>query len=180
MLVGEGSWETPNIANTNPELLNFAKQDVLPVSNDPAANNLQLQTIGISVTNTANPERIKAAKEFASYIIDSPEAAKWHQELMGSPTSVITLEVSDQLPALGKDVIALMQEGRAAESMYRSCLPSSGRIWKKHGRAMWRRASLASSSASVVGRSSRIMPADSTIDLLGFTWIHCEVNRITK
>ncbi len=118
MLVGEGSWETPNIANTNPELLNFAKQDVLPVSNDPAANNLQLQTIGISVTNTANLERIKAAKEFASYIIDSPEAAKWHQELMGSPTSVITLEVSDQLPALGKDVIALMQEGRAAESMY--------------------------------------------------------------
>ena len=118
MLVGEGSWETPNIANTNPELLNFAKQDVLPVSNDPAANNLQLQTIGISVTNTANPERVKAAKEFASYIIDSPEAAKWHQELMGSPTAVITLEVSDQLPALGKDVIALMQEGRAAESMY--------------------------------------------------------------
>lgn len=118
MLVGEGSWETPNIANTNPELLNHVKQDVLPVSNDPAANNLQLQTIGISVTKNADPAKEKAAKEFASFIIDSPEAAKWHQETMGSPTSVITLEVSENLPALGKDVIALMQEGRASESMY--------------------------------------------------------------
>ena len=117
MLVGEGSWETPNIANTNEALLAYARQGELPVSNDQP-NNLQLQTIAISVTKNENEEQLKAAKAFASYIIDSPEAAKWHQELMGSPTSVITLPVSESLPQLGKDVIALMQEGRASESMY--------------------------------------------------------------
>ena len=76
------------------------------------------ETIGISVTNKASDEHVKAAKEFASYIIDSEDAAKWHQELMGSPTSVITLGISENLPALGKDVIDLMKEGRASESMY--------------------------------------------------------------
>lgn len=117
MLVGEGSWETPNIANTNPALLDYVHQDVLPVSNDKT-NNLQLQTIGISVTNSGSEEQVKAAKEFASFIIDSEVAAKWHQETMGSPTAVITLPVSEALPQLGKDVIAFMQEGRASESMY--------------------------------------------------------------
>lgn len=29
MLVGEGSWETPNIAEMNPDLLDYVKQDLL-------------------------------------------------------------------------------------------------------------------------------------------------------
>lgn len=118
MLVGEGSWETPNIANTNPDLLEYVKQDVLPISNDAAVNNLQIQSITLAVTDDEDPAQVKAAKEFASYIIDSEEARLWHQELMGSPTAVTTLAASENLPRLAVDVIDLMQADKAAESMY--------------------------------------------------------------
>lgn len=116
MLVGEGSWETPNIANTNPDLLPYARQECLPVSND-SVNKMQIQTITIAVAEM-DEAQTKAAKEFASFIIDSEEARDWHQVLMGSPTAVTTLEVSPDLPQLGKDVITYMQEGRASESLY--------------------------------------------------------------
>lgn len=118
MLVGEGSWETPNIANTNPALLEYVKQDVLPISNTASENHLQLQTITAEVVDNGDPARLKAAKDFLSFIVSSETARKWHQETMGSPTSIVSLEVSDDLPALGKDVVALMKEGRASESMY--------------------------------------------------------------
>lgn len=117
MLVGEGSWETPNIANTNAELLPYARQHSLPVSND-GPNKMQIQTITICVTKNEDEAQLKAAKDFASFIIDSEEAAEWHQVLMGSPTSVTTLPVSDDLPLLGKDVIQYMKDDKAAESMY--------------------------------------------------------------
>lgn len=118
MLVGEGSWETPNINNTNPALLDHVKQDVLPCSNDPKENYLQLQTIAASVTDSGDPARVAAAKDFLSYIVSSEEARVWHQDTMGSPTSIVTLELSENLPAIAADVVNLMKEGRASESMY--------------------------------------------------------------
>lgn len=118
MLVGEGSWETPNINNTNPDLLDHVKQDVLPCSNDPKENYLQIQTITASVTDSGDPARVAAAKDFLSYIVSSEEARVWHQDTMGSPTSIVTLELSDNLPAIAADVVNLMKEGRASESMY--------------------------------------------------------------
>ena len=123
MLVGEGSWETPNIANTNSKLLDHVKQGVLPCSNDPEANYLQLQTIAAAVTDSKNPARVAAAKDFLSYIVSSEEARVWHQDTMGSPTSIVTLELSQNLPAIAADVVNLTKEGRASESMY-SYIPS--------------------------------------------------------
>lgn len=123
MLVGEGSWETPNIANTNSKLLDHVKQGVLPCSNDPEANYLQLQTIAAAVTDSKDPARVAAAKDFLSYIVSSEEARVWHQDTMGSPTSIVTLELSQNLPAIAADVVNLTKEGRASESMY-SYIPS--------------------------------------------------------
>lgn len=118
MLVGEGSWETPNIENTNPALLDHIKQDILPCSNDPDANNLQIQTICAAVTDSGDADRVAAAKDFLSYIVSSEEARVWHQNMMGSPTAIVSLELSDNLPAIASDVVNLMKAGRTAESLY--------------------------------------------------------------
>ncbi len=118
MLVGEGSWETPNIIDTNPELLDHVQQDVLPCSNIPGANNLQIQTISAEVTDSGDPLKIKYAKDFLSYIASSEAARIWHQDLMGNPTSIVTLELSENLPKIPSDVVELMQKGNSAESLY--------------------------------------------------------------
>lgn len=116
MLTGEGSWEYPNIMNVNPDLMEHIKQDVIPCSNDAKKNHLQLQTVCAGVN--AESKNVKAAKEFLDYIIASEDARIWHQETMGSPTAIVSLEVSDQLPSIAVDVIDLMNEGRASESMW--------------------------------------------------------------
>jgi ABC-type glycerol-3-phosphate transport system substrate-binding protein len=118
MLVGEGSWETPNIQSKNPALLDYVKQDVLPCSNVASENRLQIQTIAASATKSDDPARVKAAKEFLTFIVSSEEARVWHQERMGSPTAIASLKLSDKLPKLATDVVNLMKEGRASESMY--------------------------------------------------------------
>lgn len=84
MLVGEGSWETPNIAEMNPDLLDYVKQDLLPIYNEADKNMMQLQTISASVTDSGDPVRVAAAKDFLSYIVSSEEARVWHQELMAT------------------------------------------------------------------------------------------------
>ncbi len=118
MLVGEGSWETPNIAEMNPDLLDYVKQDLLPIYNEADKNMMQLQTISASVTDSGDPVRVAAAKDFLSYIVSSEEARVWHQELMGNPTSITTLEASENMPKLAVDVVNVMKEGRGAESMF--------------------------------------------------------------
>lgn len=118
MLVGEGSWETPNIQNTNPALLDYVKQDLLPIYNDSSRNMMQLQTIAAAVTDSGDPIRVAAAKDFLSFIVSSEAARIWHQEKMGSPTSIRTLALSESLPQLAADVVKIMQEGRGAESMF--------------------------------------------------------------
>lgn len=116
MLTGEGSWEYPNIMNVNPTLMEHIKQDVIPCSNDAKKNYLQLQTVCAGVN--AESKNLNAAKEFLNYIIASEAARTWHQETMGSPTAIVSLEVSDKLPSIAVDVINLMNEGRASESMW--------------------------------------------------------------
>lgn len=37
---------------------------------------------------------------------------------MGNPTSITTLEASDNMPKLAVDVVNVMKEGRGAESMF--------------------------------------------------------------
>lgn len=116
MLTGEGSWEYPNIMGVNPDLMDHIKQDVIPCSNDPEKNHLQLQTVCAGVNGES--ENVKAAKEFLNYIVASEDARIWHQEQMGSPTAIVSLEVSEKLPSIAADVIAFMNEGRASESMW--------------------------------------------------------------
>lgn len=118
MLVGEGSWETPNIANTNAALLDHVKQDLLPIYNDASKNMMQLQTIAAAVTKSGDPIREAAAKDFLSYIVSSEAARVWHQETMGSPTSIQSLELSPNLPKLAADVVNIMKANKGAESMF--------------------------------------------------------------
>lgn len=82
------------------------------------SNNLQKQTITASVTDSGDPVRVAAAKDFLSYIVSSEAARIWHQETMGSPTAIVSLELSENLPAIAADVVSLMKDDRAAESMY--------------------------------------------------------------
>jgi len=118
MLVGEGSYETPNIKNANPALLDYVKQDVLPISNTAEKNMLVKSTIGFSVSKNEDPNVVACAKDFLSFIASSEPARIWHQEVMGNPTSIQSLTVSDKLPAIAKDTIGLDQSGRAKENMF--------------------------------------------------------------
>lgn len=118
MLVGEGSWETSNIQNANEALLEYVKQDVLPISNDASKNNLQISTICASVTKNDDPAVVHFAKDFLSYIVSSETARVWHQEKMGNPTAIESLEVSENLPKLPTDTLALIAEGKSAEDLY--------------------------------------------------------------
>ena len=123
MLVGEGSWETSNIENANPDLLNYVKQDVLPISNNAGSNNLQTSTICAGVSHNDDPNVVHFAKDFLSYIVSSEAARVWHQEKMGNPTSIESLEISENLPKLPTDVLALVEQGKIAEDLYFS-MPS--------------------------------------------------------
>lgn len=116
MLTGEGSWEYPNIMNVNPELMDHIKQDVIPCSNEAEKNHMQIQTMCAGVNGQS--KNVKAAKEFLSYIISSEEARVWHQETMGSPTSITSLEISDKLPCIAVDVLDHISKGKASESMW--------------------------------------------------------------
>ncbi len=124
MLVGEGSYETPNIQNANPAMLDYVKQDILPVSNDAAKNKMAIATIAASVTMNDDPNKVACAKDFLSFIVSSEPARLWHQETMGSPTSIQGLEVSDKLPAIAKDVIDMCAAGRGVENIF-VYMPSS-------------------------------------------------------
>ena len=89
MLVGEGSYETPNIMNANPELMNYVTQDILPVSNDPEKNTMAIATISVSVTKNADPNVVACAQDFVSWLVSSDTARVWHQDTMGSPTACL-------------------------------------------------------------------------------------------
>ena len=124
MLVGEGSYEAPNIQNANPALLDYVKQDILPVSNDASKNKLANATIAVSVTKNDDPDKVACAKDFVSFLVSSDTARLWHQETMGSPTAIQGLEVSDKLPSIAKDVIDLGREGKGVENIF-VYMPSS-------------------------------------------------------
>ena len=124
MLIGEGSYKTPNIQNANPALLDHAKQGILPISNDASKNKMAIATISISVTKNYDPNVVACAKDFASWLVSSDTARLWHQETMGSPTSIQGLEVSDKLPVIAKDVIDTIDAGKATENVF-VYMPSS-------------------------------------------------------
>lgn len=124
MLIGEGSYETPNIQNANPALLDHVKQGILPISNDASKNKMAIATISISVTKNDDPKVVACAKDFASWLVSSDTARLWHQETMGSPTSIQGLEVSDKLPVIAKDVIDTIDAGKATENVF-VYMPSS-------------------------------------------------------
>ena len=124
MLIGEGSYETPNIQNANPALLDHVKQGILPISNDASKNKMAIATISISVTKNDDPNVVACAKDFASWLVSSDTARLWHQETMGSPTSIQGLEVSDKLPVIAKDVIDPIDAGKATENVF-VYMPSS-------------------------------------------------------
>ena len=124
MLIGEGFYETPNIQNANPALLDHVKQGILPISNDASKNKMAIATISISVTKNDDPKVVACAKDFASWLVSSDTARLWHQETMGSPTSIQGLEVSDKLPVIAKDVIDTIDAGKATENVF-VYMPSS-------------------------------------------------------
>lgn len=124
MLVGEGSYETPNIQNANPALLEYVKQDILPVSNDASKNKMAIASISVSVTKNEDPNKVACAKDFVSFLVASDAARLWHQETMGSPTAIQGLEVSENLPVIAKDVIDINNAGRGVENIF-VYMPSS-------------------------------------------------------
>ena len=124
MLVGEGSYETPNIQNANPAMLDYVKQDILPVSNDASKNKMAIASISVSVTKNEDPNVVACAKDFVSFLVASDTARIWHQETMGSPTAIQGLEVSDNLPSIAKDVIDINNAGRGVENIF-VYMPSS-------------------------------------------------------
>lgn len=124
MLIGEGSYETPNIQNANPAMLDYVKQDILPVSNEASKNKMAIASISVSVTKNEDPNVVACAKDFVSFLVASDTARIWHQETMGSPTAIQGLEVSDNLPAIAKDVIDINSAGQGVENIF-VYMPSS-------------------------------------------------------
>ncbi len=135
MLVGEGSWETSNIENTNPDLLNYVKQDVLPISNTASKNRLQREEVCGAVIKNEDPVQEASAKDFLSFLVSSETARVWQQEVQGCPTAITTLKISEKLPALAQQVMELMKEDKTAEVSYifmpRSISTDMEEAWSK-------------------------------------------------
>lgn len=119
MLVGEGSWETPSILEYNPDLVDDVCQSYLPYSNDASKNHLMTAYMTAGVVDCGDEATNKAAKDFLSYIVCSEDARVWHQEEMGNPTAIASLEASANMPKLAKDVVALIQSGNTRMAMYK-------------------------------------------------------------
>ena len=115
MVDDEGSWEIPNIMDVNPELADHVVQGMVPISDEPGKNKLQTATIYAAVYKDS-PE-VEEAKKFLNYLASSEYATTWNQEVMGNIPGLGSVEVSENLNCLGKDVFALLQEGRTHEVM---------------------------------------------------------------
>lgn len=115
MIDDEGSWEIPNIMDVNPALADYVVQGRVPIMEDASRN--KLQTASICAAVYKDSPQLEEAKKFFDYLAKSEYTAYWHQDVMGNIPALSTVEISDNLACLGKDVFALMQEGLTHETM---------------------------------------------------------------
>lgn len=66
----DGSWLTPAILNTNPDLENRIRLGAYPFTNDAAANKIGRSTQSLSIMNTAHAQD---AKDFVDWLLGSDE-----------------------------------------------------------------------------------------------------------
>ena len=86
----------PNIQNANPAMLEYVKQDILPVSNDPEKNKMAIASISISVTKNEDPNVVAVpgfSEKLSGIFRCSKNLASGNEP---SPTAIQGLEVSEK------------------------------------------------------------------------------------
>lgn len=107
----DGSWLTPQIKSTNPDLEDHIQLGVYPFTNDASKNKIGRSTQSVSVMNTEHAEE---AKGFVDWLLGSDEGC----DVLAKVCNVVLLrsdyEMSEEdIGALGKQGVDYVELGRS-------------------------------------------------------------------
>ena len=99
----DGSWVTPALRATNPEMEQNLQLGVYPYSSNPNENKIGVSTQGLSIMNTEN---VEAAKVFVDWLLGSDEGT----DILVKDCNTVVLRTDYEMSA--EDVGALAVQGR--------------------------------------------------------------------
>lgn len=99
----DGSWVTPALRATNPEMEQNLRLGVYPYSSDPDENRIGVSTQSLSIMNTEN---VEAAKVFVDWLLGSDEGT----DILVKDCNAVVLRTDYEMSA--DDVGALAIQGR--------------------------------------------------------------------
>lgn len=99
----DGSWVTPALRATNPEMEQNLRLGVYPYSSNPNENKIGVSTQGLSIMNTEN---VEAAKVFVDWLLGSDEGT----DILVKDCNTVVLRTDYEMSA--EDVGALAVQGR--------------------------------------------------------------------
>lgn len=110
MITDEGSWMTPSIAATNPDLLNYVTQGAIPLTDDPSDTKLCTFTTDLCINkDTKYPEE---AKKFVSWFVSDPDVLDYMANTVANMSANKNATVDPEvLGHLARDVKAYMDSG---------------------------------------------------------------------
>lgn len=113
MITDEGSWMTPSINSTNPELAGYVAQGAVPLTNDPKRNKLSIFATNLAVSATS--KHAEEAKKFISWFVSDPECLDFMMKEVANMPAAKAAEVDPAvLGLLAEDVKGYMDRDMAA------------------------------------------------------------------
>lgn len=113
MISDEGSWMTPSINSTNPELAGYVAQGAIPLTNDEKRNKLSIFATNLCVSATS--KNAEEAKKFISWFVSDPECLDFMMNEVANMPAAKSVQVDPEvLGLLAEDVKDYIDAGMAS------------------------------------------------------------------